>query len=231
MLRVAPLVAAMAMFALSAQADEMTGSRLQAGLKEFEARLALTSEQNGQVRTILREHVETQVATLGKYDVRDRGGADTVDLERMRALRAELRANSAKIEGRLSEVLSATQMAEFKRIRAEQEDEFRERVLSRRLDEIGATLKLTPEQADRVRPVLKEHFEAQMAVLEKHGVDFGGRERLGLRTLRRLRRDMSANNARTAKRLSAVLSESQMSAYEALQAEQRKKLRALLFAR
>ena len=234
MLRIAPLIAAAAMFALSVQADETTGSRLQGGLKEFGAQLALTSEQEAQVRSIFEEHLKTQMATLDKYDIDDRDNADTVDLQRMRALREELRANRAKIESRLSEVLSETQMAEFRRIRTEQEEKLRDRVLSRRLDEIGAKLELTPEQAERVRPILEEHFEAQMAVLDKHGVGPGNRDdggRPGLWTLRRLRKDLGANNERTAERLSAILSGAQLEAYEQHQSEQRKKLRALLFDR
>ena len=233
MLRIAPLIAAAAMFALSAQADETTGSRVQAGLKEFSARLALTSEQETQVRSIFVEHLEVQTATLERYDVDvgDRDSAHTVDLQKMRALLEELRANRARIESRLSGVLSETQMAEFRRIRTEQEEKLRERMVSRRLDEIGVKLELTPEQTERVRPILKEHFDAQMAVLDRHGVAPGNRdgERPGLRTLRRLRKDLGANNERTVERLSAILSRAQLETYEALQAEQRRRLRALLF--
>ena len=226
-------IAAAALIVLSAQADGREGSDLRAGLEEIRARLALTPEQETQVRSIFEEHLEAQRTTLDKYDIDagDRGNADAVDLQKMRALREELRANRAKIEGRLSGVLSETQMAEFERIRAEQEEEFRERLLSRRLDAIGARLELSPEQAHRVRPILKEHFEAQMAVLDRHGVAPGARdggERPGFRTLRRLRKDLGEINDNTAERLSALLSEAQWAAYEALQAEQRKKLRSLL---
>lgn len=232
MSRIAVLIAAAALIALSVQADEATGSRLQASLKEFSDRLALTSEQEAQVRSIFEEHLEAQMATLDKYDVGDRDRADTVDVQQMRALREELHANRGTVESRLSEVLSQTQMAEFKRIRAEQEAKFRDRLLSRRLDEIGAKLELTAEQTERVRPILKEHFEAQMAILDKHGVAPGNRgdgERPGFRTLRRLRKGLGANNERAAERLSAILSGAQLSAYESLQAEQRKRLRSRLF--
>ena len=236
MLRIAATIAAAALVALSAQADGREGSDLRTGLEELRARLALTPEQETQVRSIFEEHLEAQTAMLDKYDVDagDRGSADTVDLQKMRALREELRANRAKIEDRLSGVLSATQLAEFKRIRTEQEERFRHRLLSRRLDEIGARLDLTREQAERARPILEDHFEAQIAVLDRHGVSRGIRddgERPGLRTLRRLRKDLGKINDKTAQRLSALLSEAQLAAYEALQAEQRKKLRSLLLQR
>ena len=234
--RIAPLFAAAALFALPSQADETTGSQLRAGLEKLGARLALTAEQEAQARSIFEEHLKAQIATLEKYDVDagDRGDADTVNLQQMRALRAELRASRAEIESRLSKVLSKAQIAEFKRIRAEQEATLRERILSRHLDEFGAKLDLSPKQADRTRPVLKDHFEAQMAILDRHGIAPGHRDggkRPGFRTLRRLRKDLKKNNARTAKQLSVILSEAQLAAYEALQREQRKKLRALLSER
>ena len=236
MLRIAVTIAAAALIALSARADERAGRDLRAGLEELRARLALTSEQETQVRSIFEEHLQAQLATLERYGV-DAGGRDsahTVDLQKMRALLEELRANRAKIEHRLSGVLSATQLAEFSRIRTEQEKRLRHRLLSRRLDEIAARLELSPDQTDRVRPILKDHFEAQMAALDRHGVargSRGGGEGLGFRTLRRLRKELGKINEKTAERLSALLSEAQLATYEAFQAEQRKKLRSLLFQR
>ena len=239
MIRALFLIAALSVGALTAQADEAGPAKLQAGLEEFRARLALTPEQEAKVRAIFEAHIQALRETLDKHDIdlgdlSDRSAADTVDLQRMRALREELHANSAKIEGRLSEVLSAAQMTEFRRVRAEQEGKLRERLLSRRLGTIVAKLGLAGEQADQVRPILKDHFEAQMAVLDKHGIAPGNRDsanRPGFRTLRRLRKDMGEINEKTEERLSAILSEAQLAAYEALQAEQRKKLRALLFQR
>ena len=235
MLRIAVTIAAVALSVLSAGADERAGSDLRAGLEELRARLGLTAEQETRARSIFEDHLAVQIATLEKYDVdADNRGGDTVALQQMRALREELRANRAKIEARLSGVLSETQLEEFRYIRAEQEEKLRERLLSKRLDEIGARLELTPEQTDRVRPVLKEHFEAQMAVLDRYDAmpsNRSGGKRPGFRMLRRLRKNLGEIRTRTLKRLSTILSEAQMAAYEALQAEQRKKLRALLLQR
>ena len=236
MMRTMLLIVAVSLLALTAQADEAGPPKLQAGLEEFRVRLALTPEQETRVRSIFEAHIEAQLETLDKYDIDagDRGGAASIDLQKMRALREEIGGHSEKLEGGLSELLSGPQMAEFRRIRAEQEEKVHERVLSRRLDETVAKLDLTPEQANRVRPILAEHIEAQMDILNKHGIAPGQRdsaERPGFRTLRALRKDMRRNNARTGERLSAVLSEVQLEAYEALQAEQRKKLRALLSKR
>ena len=229
MMRTVFLIAAVSLLALTARAD-------QAGLDEFRARLALTPERESQVRSIFEAYIEAQLKTLDKYDVDigDRGGVASVDLQTMRALREEFPTDSAKIEERLAEVLSATQLAEFRRFRAEQEERLRERLLSRRMDEIVAKLELSAQQRDRVRPILKEHFKAQMAILDKHGVAPGNRDnadRPGFRTLRRLRKDMDEINERAEARLSDILSEAQFEVHKALKAEQREKLRALFFQR
>ena len=236
MTRTVILIVAVSLLALTAQADQARPPKLQASLEEFRARLALTPEQGAQVRSIFEAHIEAQLETLDKYDIDAgaRGAATSIDLQKMRALSEEVRANSAKIESRLAGVLSGTQMAEFRRIRAEQNEMLRDRLLSRRVDEIVAKLNLKAEQGERVRPILKEHFQTQMAILDKHGIAPGQRKsagRPGFRTLRALRKDMRRSDARTGERLSAVLSEEQLEAYEAFRAEQGKKLRAILLGR
>ena len=233
MTRTVILIVAVSLMALTAQADQAGPPKFQAGLEEFRARLALTAEQEAQVRNIFEAHIEAQLEALDKYDIDagDRDDAASVDLQKMRALREELRANSKKVEERLAGVLSAAQMIEFRRIRAEQEEKLRDRLLWRRVDGIVAKLGLGAEQGDRVESILKEHFEAQMAILDKHGIAPGRRdsaERPGFRKLRALRKDMRRNDTKTGERLSDVLSKAQLEAWEALQAEQRKRLRSRL---
>ena len=236
MVRIAVTIVAAALVALPAGADERAGPDLRSELEEFQARLALTSEQEARMESIFEEHLEAQMAILDKHDVDpgERDSAGAVDLQKMRALREDLGANRAKVETRLSGLLTANQMAEFRRIRAEQEAKLRDWLLSRHLDEIGKRLELTPEQSGRVRPVLKEHFEAQMAVLDRHGIAPDARDsgdRPGLRTLRRVRKDMGKLNKKTEERLSGVLSKAQLKTYKALRKEQRKKLQSLLSQR
>ncbi len=234
MLPTAPLIAALVILAVSAQADDTNGSPLHAGLEEIGARLELTSEQETQVRSILEEHLQAQMATLDRYSINDGDSADTADLQQMRNLRRDLQANRAKFGNRLSETLSEAQSAELNRILAQQEEMLHETIMSKRLDRIGERLELTSEQTERVRSILTDHFEAQIAVLDKHGVasgNGGDSKRPGLRTLRRLRKDLNAINRKTESDLSAILSSSQLEAYDELQAEQRKKLRTLLSER
>ena len=121
--RIAVTIAAAALIALSGQADGREGSDPRTGLEELRARLALTSGQETQVRSLFEKHLEAQRATLEKYDVDagDRDSADTVDLQKMRALHEDLRANRAKIEGRLSEA----QLAAYEALQAKQRKKLR----------------------------------------------------------------------------------------------------------
>lgn len=234
MLRILSLIAA-TMIAMPLQADETAAARLQAGLHELGVRLALSSEQEAQARSIIEEHLEALAAMLDRHEIDDLGSASTTDIQRMRAVREEFRANRSRTESRLSEVLSEAQMAEFGRIGVEQEAKIREWLLLTRLDAIGAKLKLTQEQASQARPALKWHLEAQMAVLDKHGVANAGSlesgKRPGILALRRLRRELAEVSRTTEERLSGILFETQMAVYQELQEEQRRKLRALLFER
>ena len=224
-----PVALVLLTLAVPATADESLGLP---GLEEYRAWLELTDEQVERVRPIFVAYFEQQRATLERYGAAG-GDWDTVDVDRMRALGEALRRNDAKTGRELSRVLSKAQMAEYDRIRADQSGRIRERMFSRYVDYIAAMLELTPEQTEWVRPVLTQHTSTQTAILDKYGINpaTGGRNRLGLRGLRQLQKEMEANNSRTDRQLSVILSESQMAAYESFQAEQRRRLRSRLMRR
>lgn len=97
-----------------------------------------------------------------------------------------------------------------------------------RLQETTSRLALTEEQQARVKPILEDHFAAQMAILDKHGIKIGnqeGNKRPGFRQLRALRNDMNENKAKIMKQLSAILSEEQMAEFEQIQAELKERIR------
>ena len=103
--------------------------------------------------------------------------------------------------------------------------------LEARLQETKLRLGLTEEQMAQLKPVLTDHFDAQMAVLDKHGIAVGNRGdrgRLGLRKLRALRRDMDKISDNTSKRLSGILSKAQLAEFEKIQKEQRDQMREKL---
>lgn len=100
--------------------------------------------------------------------------------------------------------------------------------LEARLGEVKARLALTEAQAAQVKPILEAYFEAQLAVLDKHGIDISdrdGRRRLGFRKRRALRKDLNRNMTETVAQLANVLSAAQLAEFENIQAARREQLR------
>lgn len=98
-----------------------------------------------------------------------------------------------------------------------------------RLEETKARLALTEEQAAQLKPIFEEHFKAQMAILDKYGLDMESRgrgNRPGRQQLRALRRELDENRATIVARLASLLSAEQLAEFENLQAERKKQLRA-----
>ena len=95
--------------------------------------------------------------------------------------------------------------------------------LDERLQETRLRLALTEEQMTEVRPILQDHFDAQMTILDKY--DIGNGKRPKLRKLRALRQDLKANKAQTTKRLAAILSAEQTAEFDKIQAEQKERTR------
>ena len=101
------------------------------------------------------------------------------------------------------------------------------------LADARARLNLTDAQIERIRPILRAGIRAQAKVLEKHGIDIGGRSgerdsRLGLRQLRQLGRDLDRVREQTVKDLADVLSATQIKAYKEIQKERKQALRKRL---
>lgn len=217
-------------FACTAWAGEPDLSQLETRIQETRARLGLTEEQQAQLRPILEEHFDAQMAILDKYGlgVGSRGGDKLPDFQKMRALRNELDANKTKTAKRLSNVLSKEQVAEFENIQAERKQRIQETLQSKLIEKIGTKLGLAGEQMAQVKPILEHHFTTQMAILNKHGIRIGnqkGNKRPGFRALRALRNDMEQHKAKTMKQLSSILSKEQMAEFENMQAEQKQRMR------
>jgi len=230
MMRIA--LAALLLSALLAWADGPDPSRREARLGEVKARLALSEEQAAQVKPILEDHVETQMAILDRYGINgaSRGSDRRPDYETLRALRKELDAHKTMAEARLSGVLSAEQLAEFRKIQAERKEQIQEEIRSGHVEQIASRLGLAEAQMAQVKAILARHFDAQMAILDKNGIDAGrdGRRRLGFRKRRALRRDLDGNMNETVAQLAGILSASQLAEYEKIQAARREQLRKAL---
>ena len=208
-------------FAFTAQTAEPDLSPLDERLQETRLRLALTEEQMTEVRPILQDHFDAQMAIMDKYDMD--GSSSRSDSQQLRTLRQALEANKAQTAERLGAILSAEQMAEFDKIQAEHKRQALERFREKRIEDIGARLALTEEQMTEVRPILQDHFDAQMTILDKY--DIGNGKRPKLRKLRALRQDLKANKAQTTKRLAAILSAEQTAEFDKIQAEQKERTR------
>lgn len=111
--------------------------------------------------------------------------------------------------------------------RAKQLEQFRQN-----LEDARRRLNLTDEQVEQVRPILRSGFQAMLEVFQKHGIEPGERsgttDRIGLRQLRRLRRDLDAVRKQTLKHLDGVLTAAQLKTYKQIQEERRKALRERL---
>ena len=215
-----------------AWADEPERTQVAARLEETKVRLALTEEQAAQLKPILEDHFDTQMTILDKHglDIETRGSNKRPDRQQWQALRRELDENKAKTAARLAGLLSAEQLTEFENIQAERKKQLRARFRAKWIGEIGSRLALTEEQREPVHPILEEHFDAQMAILDTYDIGGGSRgdnkKRPRFRKLRALRKDMSENEAETAARLTGLLSAEQLAEFENLQAERKKQLRA-----
>ena len=218
-------------FAFTVWADESDVSQLEARMRETKSKLGLTEEQMAQLKPILADHFDAQMAILDKYGLNAENLDNRPDAQTLRALRQELDENKTNTSKHLSGILSKTQLVEFEKIQKEHKKQIQEKLLSKRTEDIGVKLDLTEEQMAQLKPILADHFDAQMAILDKHGIAVGNRGdrgRLGLRKLRALRRDLDKISDNISKRLSGILSKAQLAEFEKIQKEQREQMREKL---
>lgn len=223
-MRCARLLVVLACFAFTPlQAAEEEEGALEAVVQEAFARLELSEDQLTHLRPVFRSHFEAQFGLLTQYGVLSDQGTD--NLENAQELGKHLESNNQKFEAQVAEILSDTQMSEFRRLQEESREAFRERAFASSLEQLGQTLELTDEQLAAATPILSNHTQTQLAIFEKHGVDLSGREKASMMTLLALRQDTNAVNARTLRQLSAIFSEEQLEKYKAIQEEQRERVR------
>lgn len=222
----AVMAAALLLLAPTPQA----AAQADAGLGQARERLGLSPEQWNELKPILQDHFEAQMAVLEKYgvDIENGGAGQRSSAEDMRELSEELRRSSDGFEEQAAEILSTSQMAQLRQMQDERKERMREQLLVRQLEELGAELGLTEEQLARMQPIYLDHVTAQLEILEKHGIEFGAPQqgrRVGFRKLRQLRRDTDRLNSKTIKRLTPILTGEQLQGYQAIQEEQRNQMR------
>ena len=93
---------------------------------------------------------------------------------------------------------------------------------------VGERLKLTEEQIAAAGPIVRVGAVRQLEVLRKYGIeDLSGlgNKRLGLRTARKLGRELDVVRGETADALAAILTDEQMATYREMQDERRREIR------
>lgn len=112
-------------------------------------------------------------------------------------------------------------------------EEDRAAQIEARIAETRERLKLSDEQVEQLTPILKSSIEAQMGVLEKHGIDLENRDsenqkRLSFREARKLRKDLDVVRKSSLEQVEGILSEKQFAEYKEIQEERRKKMREMI---
>ena len=105
--------------------------------------------------------------------------------------------------------------------------------IEERIVETKERLDLSDEQIEQLTPVLKSGFEAQMAVLENHGInlenrDSGTQKKLGFREARKLRKDLDSVRDSTLEQIESIVTEEQFAEYKKIQDERKEKMREMI---
>ena len=88
-------------------------------------------------------------------------------------------------------------------------------------------LQLTEEQQEAIAPILENSMAERLAIMEEYGInpsdpDF---KRPGMRTMRKMRKDMDRLDSNTRKQLENHLSDEQMDTWDELQKERKDRMR------
>ena len=96
------------------------------------------------------------------------------------------------------------------------------------LNSMIGRLKPTDNQNDQLMPIFLDIFQKRQSIMKKNGVDLKLRssgERIGMKQLRSIKKEMDKLNKQTMKQLEKVLSKEQLNEYKKFQKEQRDEMR------
>ena len=96
------------------------------------------------------------------------------------------------------------------------------------LNSMIGRLKPTDNQNDQLMPIFLDIFQKRQSIMKKNGVDLKSRssgERIGMKQLRSIKKEMDKLNKQTMKQLKKVLSKEQLNEYKKFQKEQRDEMR------
>ena len=96
------------------------------------------------------------------------------------------------------------------------------------LNSMIGRLKPTDNQNDQLMPIFLDIFQKRQSIMKKNGVDLKSRssgERIGMKQLRSIKKEMDKLNKQTIKQLEKVLSKEQLNEFKKFQEEQRAEMR------
>ena len=96
------------------------------------------------------------------------------------------------------------------------------------LNSMISRLNFSDKQNDQLIPIFLDIFQKRQSIMKKNGVDIKSRssgERIGMKQLRSIKKEMDKLNKQTMKQLKKVLSKEQLNKYKKFQKEQRDEMR------
>ena len=96
------------------------------------------------------------------------------------------------------------------------------------LNSMIGRLKPTDNQNDQLMPIFLDIFKKRQSIMKKNGVDLksgSSGERIGIKQLRSIKKEMDKLNKQTIKQLEKVLSKEQLNEFKKFQEEQRAEMR------
>ena len=96
------------------------------------------------------------------------------------------------------------------------------------LNSMISRLNFSDKQNDQLIPIFLDIFQKRQSIMKKNGVDLKSRssgERIGIKQLRSIKKEMDKLNKQTMKQLEKVLSKVQLNEYKKFQEEQRAEMR------
>jgi len=92
-------------------------------------------------------------------------------------------------------------------------------------------LNLTDEQSEKFEPIILYQWEKRLAVMKKHGINRDSslsERKIGLRQLRKIKKDMDKINREIKQQLTKILSKEQMDEYNKIIEENRVEMKSRL---
>ena len=96
------------------------------------------------------------------------------------------------------------------------------------LNSMISRLNFSDKQNDQLIPIFLDIFQKRQSIMKKNGVDIKSRssgERIGMKQLRSIKKEMDKLNKQTMKQLEKVLSKEQLNEFKKFQDEQRDEMR------